>query len=245
MHAATPLFCKLALAVDKSQPLLTDWISSIAAAATFLVAVFALLYARGQLKEAAKVRQLTRDLDIERSQPYVVAYMECTASSEALVDLVIRNYGITAARNVHTELNPWPERSTEQPLNPSRRVEVPEVIPFLAPGQEWRTLWDIGHSRLASDLPDKHVGRITYRGVNDITLESEVILDWSVQKGRHWAASRGLHDAAEALVKIGDVVESFREGLSGPLSVLVRDGDAYDVKVDQGWNAWRDEHPDE
>jgi hypothetical protein len=183
-------------------PRLTDWITAIAAAATFLVAAFALLYARGQVKEAGRGRQLTRDLDIERSQPYVVAFMERTASSEALVDLVIRNYGLTAAKNVHIELDPWPERSTELPTDPNRRVEVPDVIPFLAPGQEWRTLWDLGHSRHASDLPDKHVGKLRYTGVHDMSLDSAVILDWSAQKGRRWAVTRGIHDAADALVKI-------------------------------------------
>ena len=202
MQIVSLLFLHPASAADMNAPRLTDWITAIAAAATFLVAAFALLYARGQVKEAGRGRQLTRDLDIERSQPYVVAFMERTASSEALVDLVIRNYGLTAAKNVHIELDPWPERSTELPTDPNRRVEVPDVIPFLAPGQEWRTLWDLGHSRHASDLPDKHVGKLRYTGVHDMSLDSAVILDWSAQKGRRWAVTRGIHDAADALVKI-------------------------------------------
>lgn len=110
-----------------SAPGLPDWIAAIAAAVTSLVAAFALLYARGQVKEAARGRQLTQDLDIERSQPYVVAFIERAASSEALVDLVIRNYGLTAARSVHIELDPWPERSTELPTATARRLHAEDI----------------------------------------------------------------------------------------------------------------------
>ncbi|HEV7184267.1 MAG TPA: hypothetical protein VGN33_07205 [Leifsonia sp.] len=245
MELLAPLFLHLSQAADTNAPRLTDWITAIAAAATSVVAALALIYARAQINEAAKGRQLTRDLDVERSQPYVVAFMERTASSEQLVDLVIRNYGVTAAKDVHIELDPWPERSTEQPTDPARRVEVPDVIPFLAPGQEWRTLWDLGPSRRASGLPNKHEGSLSYIGVHDISLHSPVILDWSTQKGRRWAIARGMHDAADALVKIEELLRSFREGLDGPLSVYVRDGDAHDIKVAEDWKEWKRDHPDE
>lgn len=103
------LFAQLIEALES--PNVADWITAGATILTLVVAVFALTYARGQVAEAQSARRQARELEKERSQPYVVAYTESSGATPAIIDLVVKNYGQTAARNVRLELDPWPVRS--------------------------------------------------------------------------------------------------------------------------------------
>ncbi len=72
--------------------------------------------------------------EVERSQPYVVAYMEPSEASKMFIDFVVKNYGLTAARNVVIQIDPAPRRSFD-----GEEVAIPSTVPILAPGQEWRS----------------------------------------------------------------------------------------------------------
>lgn len=206
---------------------LSTVVTAIGAALTAIVAVVALVIAVQQVKEAKRARVQAAYLDAERSQPYVVAYMEASGATPALIDLVIKNYGVTAAYDVRFTVEPWPARVIE----PSGPLAVPENIPVLAPGQEWRTLWDSGFDRNRDgvDMPKEHRGSVKFRGLNDVERESAVTLDWNIYSGRRWVTVHTVHDVAKQLKDIADTVSKWTEGLHG-LSVTVRDGDKQDAE---------------
>ncbi|MCS3442813.1 hypothetical protein [Microbacterium phyllosphaerae] len=218
------LFAELIEALEA--PNVADWITVGATILTLVVAVFALTYARGQVAEAQSARRQARELERERSQPYVVAYTEPSGATPTIIDLVVRNYGATAAQNVRLELDPWPVRSDG--TADGERIAVPDPIPVLAPGQEWRTMWDSASERGSSAHPDRHVGLVRYEGIDRESRKSEVVLDWAVYKTRRWVQVYGEHDSAKALREMRGVMKKWSESIHGSLSVYVRDGHAKD-----------------
>jgi len=209
-------------------PSATDWIGAGAAVATFVVALVALIFARRQVLEAKAARAQAAALETERAQPYVVMYTEPSGAMQLLIDLVIRNYGQTSATNVRVDLKPWPQRSPDPGNTESERVAFPDVIPVLAPGQEWRTVWDSSKDRRDADLPDLHTGQLTYQGLDGEPRVSDVVLDWAVYKTRRWVEVRSVHDAAQALRDIRSELKKWTEGARGGLAVFTRNGDAKD-----------------
>lgn len=213
------------------------WISAFATLLTFVAAAVALWYARGQILEARRSRELAQYLELERSQPYVVVYTEPSAVQPLFIDLVIKNYGPTAARDIRIEISPWPVRSWP---DAGSRVEIPSAIPILAPGQEWRTAWDSTEKRLDAGLPDQHAGIARYEGLQGRQLDSPVVLDWSTYKSRRWMVLRGTHDVANALRDIKTILKSWDEQHN--LGVIVRDGDALDDAERAARNKWRNQN---
>ncbi|MEA9985679.1 hypothetical protein [Subtercola sp. RTI3] len=217
-----------------ASPLVTDWISAIATAVTALVAIAAILYARAQLREASESRKQTKQLELDRNQPQVVVNMVSSDSSPTLVYLVIKNYGLTPARNVRLTIEPWPRESvfTKPGVTDGELVPLPEVIPLLAPGQDWRTFWDGGRERGKTELPDRHEGVASYDGIEGVSLTTPFILDWSTFKSLRWSDSKGISDVAKSLEKIEKNLKLFSEDSNGGLSVYVRDGDKKDATTE-------------
>lgn len=236
---ATPTPAPTVDAALAAQPLITDWIGAIAALGTLAVAVFALLYARKQVAEAAAARAQAAALEIERSQPYVVMFTEPSAATPLLIDLVIRNYGQTSATDVSVELDPWPRRSPDDGASATEDVELPDRIPVLAPGQEWRTSWDDARARQRTDLPEQHVGIVSYGGIDGALRQSPVVLDWSLYRSRRWVTIRSIHDGAKALREMSQTMRKWTEGPRGGLATFTRDGDAKDARERERLQAWR------
>lgn len=96
--------------------------------------------AQETLEHEAREAQKTRD---EQSQPNVVIYVEQNQAIWYALELVIKNFGATPAYDVRLSFDPVPmvspHASGEQTAS---ELWIPEVIPTLAPTQEWRTLWD-------------------------------------------------------------------------------------------------------
>ncbi|WHP61128.1 hypothetical protein QMY03_09580 [Arthrobacter sp. KFRI-F3372] len=214
---------ELIRAVNDNGPNAAEIWSAIGTWITLIVGGVALFFAKGQLDEASRARTQTKELELEKSQPYVVLAMEESTGPD-YIDLVLRNYGQTAAHNVRVTLDPRPKRAY-----PAGDVKFPEIIPLLAPGQEWRTHWDMGSKRAAAKLPQKHKGTVTYLGIKKAPQTTEVILDWSVYNSHTWTVKRGLHDLAKAVMDIRDTHEGWNEERSGGLAVHTRDGDAKDA----------------
>lgn len=102
---------------------------------------------QAQQAEAARMQQAedAQKLREEQARPYVVAYMDPNPSHWGFVDLVIRNFGRTAAYAVQTSFTPELEVAPFTRLDTGERqtkLSYPKNIPMLAPGQEWRTSWD-------------------------------------------------------------------------------------------------------
>src|SRR5665811_1084107 len=79
-----------------------DWFVSITAeqwtaAGTWATVVVALVAATVGLRQVREARRLRED----QAQPYVVAIMEQNLTAPSIIEIAFRNYGTTAARNIH------------------------------------------------------------------------------------------------------------------------------------------------
>lgn len=198
-----------------------DW-TALAGWVTATIALVASTIALLQLRHARRLRR-------EQAQPYVVAYMEPMVGAPEFVELVVRNFGATIARDVRISATPALRR-TVQGGDPED-VWLPEYIPALVPSQEWRTLWDFSPERTSAALPDRHEVVVSYQDSKNKKLpDTPSVLDWGAYRGRSWIERRGLHDAAEALREIAKITKKWNNSIHGGLKVYVRDGDAADQR---------------
>jgi hypothetical protein len=203
--------------------------SAVAAGGTFLVALIASFVAARQLGEARRLRKA-------QGAPYVVVYMDRSPAASWIVDLVVKNFGTTAATDVQLEIEPTPRRSAGASI---RDVPLPGCIPVLVPGQEWRTLWDSGLSRHDSDLEKRHEAVVTFvDSEGQRSRPYRFTLDWDQIYGREMAEEYTVHDAAKALREISKTVAAWKES-GGGLAVIARDGDAKDARTRDEMNARR------
>jgi hypothetical protein len=183
-------------------------VAALAAVATVIVAVVAARYAKKQVDGVRDQLTEARALRREQAQPYVVVSAVPNRVSPHAVEIVIQNLGTTGARDVRIACSP-PLVRTDQ-LGGAEQVRLPEVIPFLAPGQEWRTFWDHGveRGRDIYDLPDRYDITATYTDSFDTSHTTPSMLDWSVFRQRMWVTERTVHDAAKTLESIDKTLKA-------------------------------------
>jgi hypothetical protein len=160
-----------------------------AAWAAILLGVVALVFINRQLK-------LNRRQSAERTRPQVAMFMEPHPADWHVIELVVRNFGQTAAYDIRFEFaNPPTVAEYENAADGYADVvelQLPRELPVLAPGQEWRMVWDsaldraeIGtgiESRFAGsvvyyDRPDKPRGWRFWEAERPV-LQTSVVLDW-------------------------------------------------------------------
>lgn len=228
---------ELVRAIQGNGPSVTDWIGALASLLTFLIAAFALWIAWGQLGEAASARRQAKKLEREKAQPYVVAYLEENVVGAEILDLVIKNFGQTAGRNIRLSFDPILNRTDNN--GGDEPVELPEVISFLAPGQEWRTLFDFANVRVnRDDLPTMYKGTVTFEGIDGEEQSSDVVIDLDIYKSRIYTEILGIHHAARALRDISKNQKQWSESPHG-IKVFSRDGDAKDARVVESARRWK------
>ncbi len=207
-----------------------DW-SALAAWVTAAVAVAAGWIALGQLGEARRLR-------LEQAQPYVVLFMEPSAADPKFIDLVVRNLGATAARDVELTISPTAQRSLQG--GGCEDVWLPTSLPVLVPNQEWRTFWDFTPERSAADLPNRYEAQVAYKdSQGKESFSTPSVLDWSTYKGRQWMTAYGLHDIGKAAREINKTLGKWQEDHRGGLAVFVRDGAAKDERQRERMEALR------
>ena len=170
-----------------------NW-SALAAWVTATIAVVAGTVAWHQLREARRLRR-------EQAQPYVAAFMDNSGADPQFMDLVVRNFGTTAATDVVVRIDPPPQRAagSQEGYN---EVWLPDRIPTLVPGQEWREMWDFTPDRAAAELTDRHEAVVTFKDSQGSEYRFVYVLDWSATRSRMYVKVYGLHDAAKALREI-------------------------------------------
>jgi hypothetical protein len=160
--------------------LLGVWVGSIgnlaggfAALSTFVVAIIAAIYAKGQLDEAKKARN-----------PQVIAFLDPESDDPQWVDLVFKNFGGRPAGGVRFTIDPPPQESSDDERNPIpiRDTPLPDEIPLMPPGGEWRTRWDFVPNRANTELPDRHKGWITYEDRSGRKYRKDLVLDFAPLK---------------------------------------------------------------
>lgn len=181
--------------------------SATAAVVTAIVALGAAFIGLRQLGEAQELRlQQERDalaIRRERAQPYVAVFMEpLKAVDPKFQELVIKNFGATAAYNVRVESQPKIVREWE---GDSQEVPLP-LIPTLAPGQEWRALWDFFPRRHSAGLPDRHEVKVRFEDSQGENFEFAYVLDWAMNRDRLSVHTFGVHHGVKELKKIRELL---------------------------------------
>lgn len=134
----------------------------------------------------------------ERSRPMVIAEFQPGPNSDSTIDLVVRNVGLTVARDLVVRLDPSPvipgEGGPYLTAYTLQRYAAP--IAVLAPGQELRNIWWSGSVRggsndLENDEPtsdDVNVS-VRYRGYGNARYADTYILHVDVVKLTTFAVS--------------------------------------------------------
>ena len=136
--------------------------TALAAWVAVLVLVAALVYAWRAYRRART------DAD-ELMQPNVAMFMEPAANDWHLVELVVKNFGQTPAYGIRFEWASPPTVGKYETVYEDRYVDIaplnlPAEIPYLAPSQEWRIVWDSALDRreLGETIASRFDGAVTY-----------------------------------------------------------------------------------
>lgn len=181
----------------------SDIATIVAAAGTLLAAFFAL----------CAIWQTSR-LTKQKSQPYVAASLEPHQHVPWVMELVVANYGQTAATNVHITIDPEPFRvvleDSEDPDSPTNETPLlyPETLSVLVPGQRWGTTWDSIFMRHEHNkLPTQYTITLTYDGIKGKRQpQTEYALDWDMYLARG-------HLGYKTISNIGDDIAGIKKAM--------------------------------
>ncbi|WP_410506738.1 hypothetical protein [Mycobacterium sp. 29Ha] len=162
------------------------WIA-LAAWVAVMVLVAALIY-------AWRAYQRARAHAEELMQPNVAMFMEPAAHDWHLVELVVRNFGQTPAYGIRFEWAHPPTVGKYENVYEDRYVDIvplnlPAEIPYLAPSQEFRIVWDSALDRreLGETIASRFDGAVIYSDQpttkgskrSGRQFRSAAVLDWA------------------------------------------------------------------
>ena len=154
--------------------------------------------ALGVIALALTNRQLNRNrrLLAEQNRPHVAMLVEPHPSDWRIIELVVRNFGRTAAYDVQFAFSNRPTVAQYESATDGYadvvELQLPRELPVLAPGQEWRMVWDsaLDRAEIGSGIESRFTGTVMYydrphrpRGRRfwqreRTPLETEAVLDW-------------------------------------------------------------------
>jgi hypothetical protein len=162
---------------------------------TALAAWLAVMVGIGALVYAWRQYQQAKEQTAELMQPNVAMFMEPAASDWHLIELVVKNFGKTSAYGIRFEFANPPTVGKYETAYEDRYVDITELnlpaeIPYLAPTQEWRIVWDSALDRreLGEAIASRFHGAVTYYDQpktngrskqNRPQYRSTAVLDWA------------------------------------------------------------------
>jgi hypothetical protein len=176
-----------------------DWFEDLAdisaGAWTALAAWLAVAVGIAALVYAWRQYQRVKGRTDELMQPNVAMFMEPSATDWHLVELVVKNFGRTPAFGIRFEFANPPTVGKYETAYESQYVDItplnlPAEIPYLAPSQEWRIVWDSALDRreLGESIASRFDGAVTYydqpkngraeKGMRR-QFRSTAVLDWA------------------------------------------------------------------
>ncbi|HXA88710.1 MAG TPA: hypothetical protein VNW96_09080 [Mycobacterium sp.] len=161
-----------------------------AAWAALALGIVALVFTNAQIKRS-------RRLAAEQTRPHVAMLMEPHAADWHVIELVVRNFGQTAAYDIRFSFPAPPtvaeyENAADGYAN-IVELQLPRELPVLAPGQEWRMVWDsaLDRAEIGNGIESRFTGSVLYHDQPDQPrgwrfwkrgrplLETKVVLDWN------------------------------------------------------------------
>ena len=119
------------------------------------------------MRGGSSSRPRTQSEDL--SQPNVAMFMEPSASDWHLVELVVKNFGQKPAYGIQFEFASPPTVPRYESADADNYVDIvplklPAEIPYLAPSQEWRTVWDsaLDRKQLGESIGSRFAGAVTF-----------------------------------------------------------------------------------
>ena len=150
--------------------------------------------ARASEKSIREMR-LSRE---EQAKPKVVCYFEHNERRRQTYDLVIRNYGDSAAFNVSLVFSPQLERYGATKLPPLKG----KTFQIMAPGYEWRTFWDSFPGSDTSLMPDEFIASVSYDWDEPQKHEThDVRFDIKSLMGRTWLPESTVEDSLQEIAE--------------------------------------------
>jgi hypothetical protein len=162
--------------------------TALAAWLAVVVGIAALVYAWRQYQRA-------KEQTAELMQPNVAMFMEPSASDWHLVELVVKNFGKTPAYGIRFEfVNPPTVGKYESAYDGGyvdiAQLNLPAEIPYLAPTQEWRIVWDsaLDRKELGEGIASRFHGAVLYYDEPKSSqkgkrarkqFKSTAVLDWA------------------------------------------------------------------
>jgi hypothetical protein len=162
--------------------------TALAAWLAVVVGIAALVYAWRQYQRA-------KEHSAELMQPNVAMFMEPSPGDWHLVELVVKNFGRTAAYGIRFDFANPPTVGKYESAYADRYVDIvplnlPAEIPYLAPSQEWRIVWDSALDRreLGEAIASRFDGSVTYYDEPNTAqggkqsghqYRSTAVLDWA------------------------------------------------------------------
>ena len=166
--------------------------------------------AEGTWKSAQAMDRSVAEMVEDRDQqiaPYVVVFFDHQTDSP-IFDLVIKNTGRTAARDVEVTFEP-PLQTSLKNYDIEQLAFIHQVIPTLPPEYEIRASVDVIDNALKSvTLPKQYRVKVTYSGgIKAEKREAEYILDLNIFNGILETHTRSLTDLTKAVEKISDKLD--------------------------------------
>ena len=166
--------------------------------------------AQGTWKSAQAMDRSVAEMVEDRDQqiaPYVVVFFDHQTDSP-IFDLVIKNTGRTAARDVEVTFEP-PLQTSLKNYDIEQLAFIHQVIPTLPPEYEIRASVDVIDNALKSEtLPKQYRVKVTYSGgIKAEKREAEYILDLNIFNGILETHTRSLTDLTKSVEKISDTLD--------------------------------------
>lgn len=139
--------------------------------------------------------RVLRELDRRRSQPYVVFDL---VGKHHAIHAVVRNAGLTAAKDVRIQTTPQLERGNRtSPL-------TTQGVAYLAPGREFWDFIEGGPAFFQRYVPPRFSGRVSYKDTDGHEYDEPFTIDLEFQRT---LMSVPIPDVAEELKKVREAIE--------------------------------------
>lgn len=161
-----------------------EWVgdqqATIVALATVLTAIIAIVALRSTASDSR-----------ERSRPIVLAFFRLAPHNDSAFDLVVHNYGTSAAADIDVTFDPpFGESERQDHMIDALAQRYEKRVPLLPPGSEITNVWwaldfaaPSGSGRNRHATPDQAVVTITYKGNRIRRYKEKVKLDTNWMKG--------------------------------------------------------------
>jgi len=162
-----------------------------------------------QLHDARRIRR-------ESNAPYVIAQFESSEAAPDIIDLVIKNIGVTPAFAIHLTVDPPMERAKEIPGLPFMGAKaLSDGIKMLAPNQEVRMYFDAVRERQGTSLPNEFTVTVEAKNSRRQALPPGAFtldVDWG--RGTTYASVQNLHQVGKSLERLSKSVAQIATSMS-------------------------------